>query len=66
MIAPMSLRFSCLDAIIKKIPIIARIGVNDVGFNKVTNKLFPSIPVRLRIHEVTVVPILAPIITPIA
>ena len=47
-------------------PITARIGENDVGFNILINKLSLSIPARLNIHEVMVVPMLAPIIMPIA
>ena len=46
------------------IPISERIGVNDVGFKSRTNTLSLEIPPRLKIHAVTVVPIFAPIITP--
>ena len=46
-------------------PINASIGVKDIGFKSFTKRLSPEIPPRLRIHAVTVVPILAPIITPI-
>ena len=45
---------------------IARIGEKDVGLNKRIIKLSLWIPVRLKIQEVTVVPILAPMITPTA
>ena len=45
-------------------PISASIGVNDVGFNSFITKLSLEIPPRLSIHAVTVVPIFAPIITP--
>ena len=38
-------------------------GVNDDGFNRRMKKLLLSIPARLKIHAVTVVPIFAPIIT---
>ena len=47
------------------IPTKARIGVKDIGFKSFMNTLSPEIPPRLRIHAVTVVPIFAPIITPI-
>ena len=46
------------------IPMSARAGVKEVGLKRFTKKLVPSIPERLRIHAVTVVPILAPMITP--
>ena len=41
----------------------ARTGVNEVGFSNCMNILSPLIPERDSIHEVTVVPIFAPIIT---
>ena len=44
-------------------PINARIGVNDEGFNMLTKKFLLSIPARLKIHAVTVVPIFAPMMT---
>ena len=47
------------------VPINASIGVKEVGFNSCMNKLSLEIPPRLNIHAVTVVPIFAPIITPI-
>jgi len=47
-------------------PIRARIGVKDEGLSIRTKKLLPSIPPRLSIHAVTVVPIFAPIMTLIA
>ena len=47
-------------------PIIARIGVNDVGFKRLTQMFELSIPVKLRIQDVMVVPTFAPIIIPIA
>ena len=46
------------------IPIRARTGVKEVGFKSCINILSLEIPPRLRIHEVMVVPILAPIIMP--
>ena len=45
---------------------IARIGAKDVGFNIFKKKLLPSIPVKLKIQDVAVVPILAPMIRPTA
>ena len=65
-ILPMSCTFCFLTNIIQTTPIIAKTGEKDDGFNKLTNKLSPSIPVRLKIHEVAVVPIFAPIIMPTA
>ena len=44
----------------------ARTGVKELGLSSLTKKLPLSSPVRLRIQEVTVVPTLAPIITPMA
>lgn len=35
-------------------------GLKDVGFKSFTKKLLPSMPERLSIHEVTVVPTLLP------
>ena len=65
MISPMSFFFSFPD-IYKMTPMIARIGENDDGFNMRRKKFELSIPVRLNSQDVTVVPILAPIIMPIA
>ena len=45
-------------------PIRARTGVNEDGFKSLIKKLSPLSPVRLNIQAVTVVPTLAPIITP--
>ena len=47
-------------------PISAKTGVKDVGFNKLTKTLELSIPDKLSIHEVIVVPTFAPIMIPIA
>ena len=44
----------------------ARTGVKEEGFNSCRKIFPPLIPARLRIHAVTVVPILAPMITPTA
>ena len=45
------------------VPINARTGVKEVGFNNCINKLSLEIPPKLRSHAVTVVPIFAPMIT---
>ena len=45
---------------------IARIGENEVGFKSFRKKLVPPTSVRLKIQAVTVVPTLAPRITPTA
>lgn len=47
-------------------PIIASIGVKDVGLSSCMKMLSPCIPVVTTATNVIVVPILAPIITPIA
>ena len=47
-------------------PTIAITGANEVGLASRRKKLLLSIPVRLNSQEVMVVPILAPMITPIA
>ncbi len=60
---PVSLRLLCLETIYKRSPIKARIGVKDDGFKSVTKTFLPSIPARLRIQAVTVVPMLAPMMT---
>ena len=63
-IIPESLFLSCLQNRYSTIPASASSGVKEVGFISLMNQLSPLIPARLRIHAVTVVPILAPIITP--
>ena len=65
-IVPTSFFFVLLAKSIRLTPTIAKIGANDDGFNIFINTLSLSIPARLRIHEVIVVPILAPIIMPTA
>ena len=45
-------------------PIKARTGVKEVGFSSCITRLSLEIPPRDKIHAVTVVPILAPMITP--
>ena len=47
-------------------PIRARIGVNESGFNILINQASPSMPLKLIIQDVTVVPTFAPKITLIA
>ena len=64
--APTFLRLLFFDAIIKIIPTSAINGEKDSGFNNLTKKFELSIPDKLKIQAVTVVPILEPIITPIA
>ncbi len=61
---PISLLLLFFETIIRKIPAIAITGEKEVGFNKLTNTLSLSMPVRLKIQAVTVVPMLEPIITP--
>ena len=63
---PISFFFSFLENIRNPMPITARIGEKEDGFINVRIKLSPWIPVRLKSQDVTVVPILAPIITPTA
>ena len=53
-------------SIIIKIPINAKIGANEDGFKSCIKKFSLSIPVRLKIQEVIVVPTLAPMIIPTA
>ena len=65
-IMPVSFFLLSLPVICRMIPINARIGVKDVGFKSCTKKLSLEMPPRLNIQAVTVVPILAPIITLIA
>ena len=66
MIAPISCFFSLFTNMIRMTPISASIGEKEVGFNSCIKKLSLSIPVRLSIQEVTVVPIFAPMMTPTA
>ncbi len=65
-IVPMSFFLVLLAKSIIDTPIIAKTGANDEGFNIFINILSLSMPARLKIHDVTVVPILAPIIMPTA
>lgn len=60
---PMSFFLLLFVNIRKMIPIRARIGVKEEGFRSFRKMLLPEIPLKLRIHAVTVVPIFAPIIT---
>ena len=63
-IMPVSFFLSFLRKRYRTIPITARIGVKVEGLNICTSRLLPSMPERLKIHAVTVVPILAPMMTP--
>ena len=63
---PISFFLLLLVNIKSTIPMSARTGVKEEGFKSFRNILLPEIPLRLKIHAVTVVPILAPIITWIA
>ena len=53
---PFAVRYSTM-------PITARIGVKDDGFNSCTNRLSPLMPDSDSSHAVTVVPMFAPIMT---
>ena len=64
MMIPTSLRFSFLLPIIIITPISAMTGEKFSGFNIEMNRLSLSIPERLRIHAVRVVPMLEPMMTP--
>ena len=66
MIVPASFFFSFLENIMKQMPMSARIGEKDVGFKRRTKKFPLSIPVRLKSQDVTVVPMLAPMMMPTA
>lgn len=59
-----SIRGNSMENRIRTTPISASIGENDVGLKSRIIKLSLWIPVRLKIHEVTVVPILAPMMIP--
>ena len=63
---PTSFLRSLLAIMVKPTPIRASTGEKEVGSSKRIKKLSPSRPVKLKIQAVTVVPTLAPIITPIA
>ena len=65
-IAPISCFFSDFVNMRNIIPITASIGEKDDGFNILINILSLCIPVRLSIHDVTVVPIFAPMMMPTA
>ena len=64
MMIPTSLCFSFLLPIIIITPISAMTGEKFSGFNIEMNRLSLSIPERLRIHAVRVVPMLEPMMTP--
>ena len=63
---PMSFFFSLLENIRKIIPSKASSGEKELGFNNLIKRFPLSIPDKLKIQEVIVVPILAPMIIPIA
>ena len=65
MMDPISLFFPFFEAIIRTMPMIARIGEKALGLSILTTKLSPCSPVKLRIQAVMVVPILAPMMMPI-
>ena len=65
-IMPISLFFWLFKNITKIIPITARTGAKLDGFKNCMTKLSLSIPDKLRIQAVTVVPTFAPIMIPIA
>ena len=65
-IPPISCFFSSLVNIRRMIPISAKIGQKDVGFKNCKTILLLSMPDRLTIQDVTVVPILAPMMIPTA
>ena len=65
-IEPRSRLRPLLENIITPMPITASIGAKDVGLSMLIHMLSPCMPVRLKIHAVTVVPILAPMIMPMA
>ena len=63
---PTSRFLSDFENMRKIMPTSARIGVNAVGFNIFRKMLSPEMPPRLKIQAVTVVPMLAPMMTPMA
>ena len=65
-IVPTSFFFSFWENIRKTMPITASMGEKEEGLSICSRRLDPSIPVRLNSQEVTVVPMLAPMITPTA
>ena len=60
-IEPMFFFLSRFESMNKN-PTKASIGVKDDGFKSRRKKFSPEIPLRLKIHAVTVVPMFAPII----
>ena len=64
MIRPISRRFCFLEPMIKMMPTSATTGEKFSGLRRLMNTFSLSIPVRDKIHAVSVVPILEPIITP--
>ena len=60
----MSFFLSDLENIRNTVPTSARTGVKEVGFSSIINGLSLEMPPRLKIQAVTVVPMFAPMITP--
>ena len=65
-IIPILCFFSFLENMRKQMPISARTGENEEGLSRLIHTAFPLTPVRESSQEVTVVPMLAPMITPTA
>ena len=65
-IVPRSFCFSLRANIRRQTPASARAGEKEDGFSRRRKKLLLSIPDRLKIHEVMVVPMFAPMIIPTA
>ena len=63
---PMLFFLSFLENKRSTAPIRASTGEKELGFKSSIKRLVPSIPVRLKIQEVAVVPILAPMMIPTA
>ena len=63
----MFLRLSFSPAVmVSTTPTAASIGQKELGFKSFKNRLLPSIPTRDSSQEVTVVPMLAPMMMPTA
>ena len=63
---PASRRTLRLDPSTSRMPMRARTGVKEEGFRSFSTRLSPWMPLRLRSQAVTVVPMLAPMMTPMA
>ena len=66
MTVPTSRFLSDFENMRKTVPTSAKIGVKEVGLSIFRKMLSPEMPPRLRIHAVTVVPMFAPMMTPMA